>query len=329
MRTVIFLFSLLWALLLLLPAVVVTRAAVSCANGSERVPCGTAVVSAPVNPTAAADFLADAAKKEAAAVRFPMMTASGMTEIALEDYVRGVLMAELPASFDADAWRALAVAVRTYACYRQAHGMELSDDSAVCCAYLSDSAAAVRFGDAYETVWEKANAAVRDTMGEILSFDGEAACSVFHAMSHKATASAESVWGGEMPYLVSVSTPEEDIDGLISTVTLEEAAICARLGVGAALPLTVIKDKDGRVGEVLLSDGSRCSGVRFRALLGLRSTAITVRAQDADRITLEMHGYGHGVGLSQWGAHLMAAADVGYREILAHYYPGTTLMVLP
>ena len=110
---------------------------------------------------------------------------------------------------------------------------------------------------------------------------------------------------------------------------MDAGVLCERLGVPVSLRLTITEDVCGRAGIVTTADGRSFSGTQFRNLLSLRSTDIAVAKQDTDSVTLTVSGYGHGVGMSQWGAELMARQDVGYREILAHYYPGTEIGEIP
>ncbi len=339
LRTVIFLFSLLWALLLLIPAALSRADAVvdiqlKHETASEAVitvqPTETAPVTAALFTVDETDKANEQTETAAAAPSTTIKLLSAERgferELTLEEYVRCVLWAELPLSFSDEAWKAQAVAIRTYAVYHMENGLPLYDDSARCCAYYNDTAAQERFGNAFDAIKEKAVRAVSETAGELLYYDGEAACTVFHAMSYETTASAESVWGGVVPYLASVSTPEgERLEGMTVQYTFDEKTLCRLLGTACALPLQVSRDANGRIGTVVTADGSRFSGTAFRSALHLRSTMISVNMQDGDSLLLSVKGYGHGVGMSQWGAHLMAENGESYKGILAHYYPGTEM----
>ncbi len=318
MRTVIFLFSLLWALLLLLPAVIVNT------DAATEVGYPVPVTSAQAHLTAATVIPPLDGAEDDSQILLPFTVNGEACEIALCDYVRGVLYAELPSSFETEAWRALAVAVRTYALYRVTAGLPLSDDSRVSTAYLSDADAKARYGAAYADVYEKADAAVSETVGEVLFYDGAPICSVFHAMSWGSTTSSTAVWGGTVPYLVPVTTPEtDDLPDMTVDTVFDEVTLCRMLGVSDALPLVIRAGEDGRAAQVTVADGTAFSGSAFRMALALRSTAVSVLAQDDCTVTLRTRGYGHGVGMSQWGAQLLAREGWDYREILSHYYPGT------
>lgn len=349
MRILMFIFSLLVSILLLVPALVcgtsgekqteiavqnAVQNAVQTASQDGREPITTK--QHPSTDSASATEITDAVEPTSQPELSPVISFlsqktvlfedhGSQTEIALDAYVQRVLWAEVPASFSDEAWRALAVAIRTYAVYCYLHGLALSPDSTVCCAYLTEEDALVQFGDRYDQIYRKAVSAVQDTAGEVLLWDGTAACTMFHAMSYQNTASAESVLGNAVPYLVSVSTPEpQDTSGMITAAAFKEASLQTLLHVEQALPLTVEEDGEGRVQSVMTADGHRISGTEFRQRLSLRSTNFKIVMQDASlgELSLQVFGYGHGVGMSQWGAEYMAQAGNSYGEILAHYYPG-------
>lgn len=178
-------------------------------------------------------------------------------ELALEDYIYGVVAAEMPAAFPDAALEAQAVAARTYALYQSAAGKhaEVGGDvcgASTCCqAFAPQEELDGRWGADAAFYTQKLHAAVERTTGEVLTYNGELAAAVYHASSDGSTRSASEVWGGFHPYLTAVDTPEE-------------------------------------------------TGQK-----------------------------GHGVGMSQRGAQALAQRGADYREILAHYYPGTELTKLP
>ena len=347
LRTVFFLFSLLCALLMLLPAAVCSRTGEPDTTDSASFISGTAdkqadeavTESASPDGTSAEETSTDQSvitdekelSPDAAVPVYTMTleTVSGTKELALEDYVRGILMGEMLSSFETEAWKALAVAARTYVFYRMEHGLPLSDDAGVCCAYLSDEDAEKRFGDAFSVVYEKAKTAVEETAGEILLYDGAPACTMFHALSYEKTASAETVFGNALPYLISVSTPEScTVSGMVTTAAFDRDTVDTLLGVVNGLPLALTYGSDGRVETVVTAGGHIFEGTAFRSRLSLRSCSFYIKEQNTDSVTFIVRGSGHGVGMSQWGAAVMAADGADYREILAHYYPGTEAVSL-
>jgi stage II sporulation protein D len=266
--------------------------------------------------------------------------AGGAEELSLRDYLPGVVAAEMPAAYHPDALRAQAVAARTYILYKEtvttaAHPeAAVCRDSSCCKAWLSPQELQERWGDNYSLWWDKICAAVADTDGMYLSYDGQVIQAVFHASSPGRTESSSALWSAE-PYLVSVDSPEtaETVANLVSQVTVDQesfrGAILA-LDAGAVLE----GDPGGWVGEASLTEGGRVdtisiggvslSGQDLRTAFSLRSAAFTL-SWDGSAFVFTVSGYGHGVGMSQVGADLLAEEGMTWEDILSHYYPGTTL----
>jgi stage II sporulation protein D len=193
-----------------------------------------------------------------------------------------------------------------------------------------------RWGSDYDRYMEKITGAVRETDGECIYYGGEPILAAFHSSSAGATASSREVWGGELPYLVSVDSPEsaERVPDYVSTVTV--SADDFREAILAARPEADFSG--GLIGELVYSDsgrlltavigGAELTGRELRAIFGLRSTAADIES-DGDTVVFTTTGYGHGVGLSQYGADELARRGMTCEEILAHYYPGTSLGPLP
>ena len=246
--------------------------------------------------------------------------------VGLEDYVYGVVAAEMPASFEPAALEAQAVAARTYA-LRRAQSSVHSPDAQICADYTCCQAYTAQdpehWGDQAAVWGPKIQAAVTATAGQVLTRDGELIDAVFHASSSGATAPAQAVWGGSVPYLVSVSTPEtvESVPDLQQSLTFTADQLKALLGSSNLGP-PVYNDWGG---VSAIGVGSKTlSGQEVRQKLGLRSARFSV-SQSGDSFTFTTLGYGHGVGMSQQGANLLAKEGATCRDILAHYYPGTTL----
>ena len=178
--------------------------------------------------------------------------------------------------------------------------------------------------------------AVTDTDGQYLTYGGQLIRAVFHASSAGATESSAALWSGDAPYLVSVSSPEtaQDVPNYVSTA--EIAADAVRAAVLDSYPDCVLGDDPGTwFGTPELDDSGRVAripvgsetltGAQVRALFSLRSAAFSV-AYSGGTFTFTVTGSGHGVGMSQYGANVMAIRGSGYADILAHYYPGTTLI---
>lgn len=258
------------------------------------------------------------------------------TALPLEDYVAGVVAAEIPNDFPLEAIRAQAVAARTYAVYKMAAGRpDAHPDADVCddfhhCAAYRDIAVETASGNDLARVQQ----AVQDTKGQILTYDGAPIAAVFHCVSGPRTEAARDVWGEDVPYLQSVVSPGGTAySGYEAAVALSAAEF--REKAAQAYPSadlsgppddwfkSSVRSDAGGVITVQLG-GVTVEGTDVRELFGLQSTNFTITTTD-DSITFHTIGYGHGVGLSQYGAKYMAEQGADYTEILAHYYPNTVL----
>ena len=258
-----------------------------------------------------------------------------------EEYLVGVVAAEMPADFEPEALKAQAVAARTYALYCAATGKhtdaDVCTDPRCCQAWRSERQLCERWGADYEDKIRRIRRAVESTAGEVLRFQGAAVFAAFHSSSAGFTEDCGAIWRG-LPYLVSVESPEtaDSVPNFVSSVSLSAQEL--REALLAANPEAdfaeapeewvgaIRRDESGRVAEAVIG-GVPFSGVRLRALFSLRSTAFDLDYADGV-FCFTVTGFGHGVGMSQYGANVMAAEGADYREILAHYYPGTELSSL-
>lgn len=270
-------------------------------------------------------------------VTVDILFGSRVESMSLRDYLLGVVAAEMPASFEPAALEAQAVAARTDTFYRllvaKPHKNAASCTDPGCCkAYLGPEELKRRWGEDYERWEAKIAAAVDATDGEILTWEGKPIFAAFHACSEGWTEASEDVWVAALPYLRSVPTmeTETDVPGFRSTVCFgveELRGIIEEKVPGAALP----EDPGEWLGGEHLSASGRLmslevggvalSGSAFRCLLGLRSAKISWSCANGT-FSFETAGYGHGVGLSQYGAEAMAKAGESCESILLHYYTG-------
>ena len=236
-----------------------------------------------------------------------------------------------------EALKAQAVAARTYAMNCAAgkkHGdAQVCADYKCCQAWQDDAALREKWGVDYDMYIEKIRAAVAATEGQYLSYDGEAVFAAFHSSSAGATEASGSIWS-ERPYLISVSSPEteEDVPNFVSRVDCTELDFRDTLlsahpeadftGDASGWVGEISRDESGRVASVVLG-GVSVSGTELRSLFALRSTAFELEYDGGFHFTVT--GYGHGVGMSQYGAKVMAEDGDDYRAILAHYYTGCEL----
>lgn len=262
--------------------------------------------------------------------------------MALDVYLQGVVRGEMPASFELEALKAQAAAERTYIYYQLAAGRkeahpnaDVCTDPSCCNAWLSEEAAREKWGGDFDGWESRIEEAVAATDGQVALYDGQPILAVFHSSSAGKTAGAGDVWSGDMPYLRSVDSPEgeETVPNYYSAAEFTAAEAKALLAQ-AHPELTfsggpdkwfgaVEKDESGRVGTVEVC-GAPLRGVEVRRIFSLRSACFTIDAA-ADRVTFRVTGYGHGVGMSQYGAEQLAKAGKTWQEILAWYYTGVTI----
>lgn len=269
----------------------------------------------------------------AVSVYIPVLYTDGeVLQMELEEYVYRVVLGEMPAYFDLEALKAQAVAARTYTlkCIefgdRHPQGAVCTDYT--CCQAYREPEDYLDDGGSPENV-AKVRRAVMETAGQALYYGGELIIATYFASSGGMTEDSVVVWGESYPYLKPVASPgEQDWEYYGNRVTLTTEEFQERLGVEltgtAAHWFGKVIYTDGG-GVYTMRIGARIyTGVELREIFGLRSTMFTV-SYTPDSVTFVTRGYGHRVGLSQYGADAMAVSGSSYDEILAHYYPGTSL----
>jgi len=252
-------------------------------------------------------------------------------EMELQTYLIRVVLAEMPTSFPEEALKAQAVVARTYAVRRQLaekHPGGAVCLQASCCQGYREEDDFLRAGGSQEAL-EKVRRAVADTNGMVLTYEGELIDATYFSCSGGSTEAAVAVWGSDVPYLQSVESPGEE-DAAYDTEEVafrgEDFARCMGFENEGepAQWFSGIRYTDGGGVDTITIRGEEYRGTRMRQLLGLRSTAFEIRV-DGDWIYITTHGYGHRVGMSQYGAKAMAEKGSAYEEILAHYYLDTKL----
>ncbi len=258
----------------------------------------------------------------------------------MAEYLTGVLRAEMPASFELEALKAQAVAARSYTLHKMRSGsiaahpdFDACDDVGCCKAFMSESAAAQGWGEMAEEYEKKLERAVAETDGEVLLYEGESVLAVFFSSSAGRTQGAQEVWQDELPYLKSVESPETAaiVPNYYSTVhfTADEfrsllAAAYPQADTSRRRCIDSITRNDAHYVSRVETLGLTLRGNELRAVLGLRSPYFEVE-ESGDELVFHVTGYGHGVGLSQYGANAMAKDGADYRGILTHYYVGTEI----
>lgn len=246
------------------------------------------------------------------------------TDMALEEYLVGVLLAELPREFGDQAKMAQAVVARTYALAAVERGSK--HPGAVC----TDSGCCQGWTDP-EGYWSaeglaSARAAVEATEGQVLTYEGRLIEATYFSSSGGKTEAAVAVWGSDVPYLQSVESPgEEQTAHYREETVISTQSFLDKLGLSGPLTLgTVTYTEGGGVNSIRIC-GKVFRGTQVRTLLGLRSTAFQL-LPEGERVRIRTAGFGHRVGMSQYGAEAMAQAGSSWQEILAHYYPGTEIV---
>lgn len=277
-----------------------------------------------------------------AQVTLTVRSQDGRAITTLADYLPGVLAGEMPALFEPEALKAQAVAARTYILYRMLHHPEnhpnedICDDPNCCKAFLSLEDMKANWGTQFDAYYAKMCDAVRQTDGQSLRYEGEPIQAVFHSSSAGQTLASADIWN-PCPYLVSVPSPETaaDVPDYVTEVVLSAEAF--REACTNAYPDMVFPEdpaawlegtaanESGRAEHTAVC-GVEIPGAQMRTLFGLRSSAYTLEYTDAGTFRFTVTGYGHGVGMSQYGANVFAKNGVGYADILSHYYPGTELV---
>lgn len=265
-------------------------------------------------------------------------------EMTMTDYLVGALSAEMPAAFEQDALKAQAVAARTYAAQQMVryggsgyNGADISTDYRIHQAYLSEAQCREKWGAEYDRYHAKVRSAVEETAGEVAVWEGELIRALYHSTCGGRTASSAEVWGKPLPYLVSVACDwDTDAPRRQEEQRIPLADVAAGLGIDASVmtagalgaeTVHIISRTESERVESIRIGTKTCTGKDIRAKLGLRSANFTAHSEGGD-IVFTTIGYGHGVGLCQYGANGMAKAGRSYRDILAHYYRGAEITSL-
>jgi len=247
--------------------------------------------------------------------------------ISLEEYVMGVVAAELGAGFNDASYRAQALAARTYAARRVAEGKIITDTDSHQ-VYLDASQIRQHWGENdYNTYYPQVQSAVNETRGQVIKYEGDYIDALFFSTSNGRTDLPEYVWGGKLPYLQSVDSHWDTNSPYfyrVNTFTYSEFA--ARLGVSSTniYANVLSRTANGSVDTIDIS-GRSFSGNYVKSRLGLRSTDFDIKIA-AGKITIEQRGWGHSVGLSQYGAYFMGEEGYTYDQIIHHYYQGVDIV---
>lgn len=253
---------------------------------------------------------------------------SDVKTMPLEEYLTGVVLGEMPATFESEALKAQAVVARTYTLKSKKHEPAAVCTDYACCQAYCSPADYLSAGHTQEDL-DKVTDAVAATSGLVLTYEDTLIDATYFSCSGGRTEDALAVWGSDVPYLQALDSPgEEKAAHYIDTVQFSAAEFQTKLGASltgspGSWVGPVTYTNGGGVDTIQIGDATY-SGKELRQKLGLRSTAFVITAV-GDTVTITTKGFGHRVGMSQYGADAMAVGGSTFEEILAYYYPGTKL----
>lgn len=254
--------------------------------------------------------------------------------INLEDYLIGVVSSEVPVSFEDEALKAQTVASRTYALKQiQNNKNNYYDvtDNVLSQVYSTNEELKERWGENYESNYNRIKKMVDETKGEYVSYNGDYIYAFFFSTSNGKTEDNKNVFGADLPYLkpVDSSFDEEETSSFYKTITFSKDEFYNKLGIEFSNKLNIdniIRTESNRILNLDVN-GTTFKGRDFQKKLSLRSNDFSVEEQDSE-IIITTKGFGHGVGLSQYGANALAKRKKTYRDILNYYYQGTEIKKL-
>lgn len=263
----------------------------------------------------------------------PILQSDGSVKnLNMQEYLVGVLLGEMPADFDVEALKAQAVVARTYALKRNTTGQKHINGAvckvASCCQSYYEVSDYLAAGGSQESI-DKVREAINSTQGQVLTYHGALIEATYFSCSGGRTEAALAVWGTDVPYLQAVDSPgEENATYYTDNITISAKEFTVRLGISPkgspASWLGPITYTSGGGVDTMVIAGKTFQGTALRQRLGLRSTIFTIMAV-GNNLVIQTHGFGHRVGMSQYGAEAMAVGGSTYDQILMHYYPGTVL----
>lgn len=262
-------------------------------------------------------------------------------EVPVIDYITGAVCAEMPATFEEEALKAQAVAAHTYAERQKLMELEnpdpelcgayFSNDTSKYQGYFTENQAKQYYGENFDIYYPKVRAAAEEVAEYIITYEEEPIISAFHSMSSGKTESAENAWGAAVEYLVPVdssadtSAPKYLEEVRMNKTVFREKLIASfgniTLGEDFTSWLEIGSISDSGMVLTASAGGRLVSGAEVREALALRSACFEL-SYEGDEVIITTKGYGHGVGMSQYGANSMAAEGKTWKEIIEHYYPG-------
>ena len=261
----------------------------------------------------------------------------------MEEYLYGVLSSEMPSTFDEEALKAQAVAARTYVIYKiennikSGHkGADICTNSSHCQAYTSyENLKNIKGKDWMDSDYVKVKKAIDETKGQILTYNNKAILPLYFSTSSGKTENSEDVFSTKYPYLVSVDSPyEKQSPKYITTYSIEKSKFIKyiknsypQLSVSLSQlnnQVNIESRTEGGCVKIIRIGNIKLSGIQIRKILNLNSANFTID-YSGNEMKFTIKGYGHGVGMSQWGAQGMAQKGYKYYDILFHYFKDTNI----
>ena len=241
-------------------------------------------------------------------------------EIELEEYLIGVVASEMPASFNIEALKAQAIVARTYALKRINDKKVLTDTTSTQ-VYKDNGQLKQIWKNDYDKYYQKIKNAVDSTKGLVITYNGKLIDAVYHSTSNGKTEDSIYVWGYSLPYLKSVDSEfDKNVSSYKRTITIDNKKLenILNTAINKDTKIDIERNNSNRITNITINDKT-FAGIKFRSLLGLRSTDFTLEISGENTI-ITTYGYGHGVGMSQYGSNEMAKKGYNYKDILTHYY---------
>lgn len=247
----------------------------------------------------------------------PVLINDDIVNIPLEDYIIGVVAGEMPALFELEALKSQAIASRTYAINHQRSNEYITattDDQV----YLTDEQMQEKWQDKYDQYYQKIKRAVTETSGLIMTYNHQPIKSYYYSMSNGYTESSLNVFNEQNDYLTIIPSPFDENNS--KTVSISKNEFCEKLSIDCQnISISNIeKNKSNRISHIKINNKT-FTGIEIRKILSLRSTDFTIEILPSS-VTITTKGYGHGVGMSQYGSNNMAKLGYTYEEILKYYY---------
>ena len=247
-----------------------------------------------------------------------------VSNIDLEDYVLGVVACEMPASFDIEALKAMAVAARTFALYKVTtnSNYKLSTTTKDQC-YISVDKMKDRWNGSFDKNYNKIKSAVKSTDNQHMTYNDKVIIAFYFSISNGFTENCENVFSQKLDYLKSVdSSWDKEYSYKEKTIKISVNEFLNKLGINSSKidNIKIDRSDTNRIKTITINNKT-FKGTKVRSLLGLRSTDFDIEINN-DEVSITTRGYGHGVGLSQYGANAMAKKGYKYDEILKYYYTG-------